>query len=259
MRSQAHLLEIFSSIQGEGLLLGKRQLFVRFYGCHRTCSYCDTPEAVTAWQPRGFQPDSFAFETGNGADERIANPVTAADLLALLIAREESAGPHHSVALTGGEPLLHAPFLQEFIPKAAATLGPVYLETTGDLPKPLAQLPQKGIGWIAMDIKLPSITGDAPRWREHAGFLAIADALPAKLFVKVVAGPGLDPADLEKAVELVAAQSPHIPFVLQPVTPQEGTAPPAEQGEFRDWCRIASSRLSDVRVIPQCHKLLALR
>ncbi|MBI2447469.1 MAG: 7-carboxy-7-deazaguanine synthase QueE, partial [Candidatus Omnitrophica bacterium] len=34
--------EIFSSIQGEGLYLGKRQIFVRFYGCNMRCAYCDT-------------------------------------------------------------------------------------------------------------------------------------------------------------------------------------------------------------------------
>ncbi|MEM4195978.1 MAG: 7-carboxy-7-deazaguanine synthase QueE, partial [Methanothermobacter sp.] len=42
---KAPIMEVFSSIQGEGLLLGKRQIFIRFAGCNLNCSYCDTPES----------------------------------------------------------------------------------------------------------------------------------------------------------------------------------------------------------------------
>lgn len=34
--------EIFTSIQGEGPLTGMRCLFIRTYGCNRSCSFCDT-------------------------------------------------------------------------------------------------------------------------------------------------------------------------------------------------------------------------
>ena len=42
----AHLAEIFSGIQGEGIFVGVRHLFVRFCGCNRHCRYCDTREAI---------------------------------------------------------------------------------------------------------------------------------------------------------------------------------------------------------------------
>ena len=38
---KADILEIFSSIQGEGLRIGERQIFIRFHGCNLNCAYCD--------------------------------------------------------------------------------------------------------------------------------------------------------------------------------------------------------------------------
>ena len=35
--------EIFESIQGEGLYIGSKQLFIRFCACNLKCKYCDTP------------------------------------------------------------------------------------------------------------------------------------------------------------------------------------------------------------------------
>ena len=38
----APIIEIFSTFQGEGSFIGKRQIFVRFAGCNLNCNYCDT-------------------------------------------------------------------------------------------------------------------------------------------------------------------------------------------------------------------------
>jgi 7-carboxy-7-deazaguanine synthase len=43
----ANLIEIFSAIQGEGINVGTRQIFVRFGGCDLRCHYCDSQHT---WQ-----------------------------------------------------------------------------------------------------------------------------------------------------------------------------------------------------------------
>jgi organic radical activating enzyme len=40
------LYEIFTSIEGEGVLYGTKTLFVRLAGCPFTCFYCDTTQAL---------------------------------------------------------------------------------------------------------------------------------------------------------------------------------------------------------------------
>ena len=42
MATVTKINEIFSSIQGEGLYIGSKQLFIRFCGCNLKCNYCDT-------------------------------------------------------------------------------------------------------------------------------------------------------------------------------------------------------------------------
>ena len=40
------LFEIFTSVEGEGILYGTKTLFVRFAGCPYSCFYCDTLDAL---------------------------------------------------------------------------------------------------------------------------------------------------------------------------------------------------------------------
>ena len=40
--NEVYIKEIFTSIQGEGLYVGEKQIFVRFCKCNLACRYCDT-------------------------------------------------------------------------------------------------------------------------------------------------------------------------------------------------------------------------
>lgn len=127
--SQAPVIEIFSSIQGEGILVGRRQIFIRFAGCNLDCNYCDTSSSKN-------------INAGNLMSiEDVLNKIN------------ELATPDlHSISFTGGEPLLHAEFISKVIANFDKLGYKSFLETNGTLPNQLKFL--KNIDYVSLDIKL---------------------------------------------------------------------------------------------------------
>jgi 7-carboxy-7-deazaguanine synthase len=48
------LSEIFTSIEGEGILFGTKTLFVRMAGCHLKCRWCDTSHALPMYSGNSY-------------------------------------------------------------------------------------------------------------------------------------------------------------------------------------------------------------
>ena len=234
-RTQTEISEIFSSLQGEGPYLGVKQVFVRFGRCNMHCGYCDELEKMREGK----------FST-----------VDLDDLVARVAALETSEGPHHSVSLTGGEPFFYSAFLTNFLPALKARGLTTYLETNGTLTGALERhLPQVDI--VAMDIKPPSSTGDRPFWDEHRRFLEVASR--KKVFVKIVVTAGTTAEEIERSVDIVAVVDRSIPFIFQPETEMTGISLPALDRIQSHFFATASTRLKDVRVIPQMHKIWGVR
>jgi 7-carboxy-7-deazaguanine synthase len=80
---RARVSEIFTSIEGEGIFVGKKTLFIRFSGCHLKCRWCDT---------------KYALPLDSGTEYQI-------DEIEDLIIRELQPFTY-KVNFTGGEPLL---------------------------------------------------------------------------------------------------------------------------------------------------------
>ena len=235
------IIEIFSSIQGEGKYVGYRQVFVRLAGCNAACAYCDTH---LSRQPAA--KGKIEVSAGGRDFVAVANPVGAEELSRRI--NNLLALPHHSVSFTGGEPLCQAEALVDMLPMVK---GRIYLETNGTLPDKLA-LVLPHIAIISMDIKLPSTAGQE-YWREHAEFLRLA--VERDLFVKIVVTGQTDDREFRQAVDLVAAVDAGIPVVIQPVSPVNhvrGIAPE----EVLKLQATALEILDDVRVIPQTHKFM---
>lgn len=253
----AVLTEVFSSVQGEGPYVGARQLFLRFYGCHRRCIFCDSPETVSAWQPVGYQPPSFRVEWTPGRRDfrALANPFSLADTIALIRDFETRAGPHHSVVLTGGEPLLQVDFLAALLPHINHLGLMSYLETAGDLYPQLESL----LPWLdvaAMDLKLPSVTKNEAAWGSHRKFLARCVENEVNVFAKAIVSAETEEADIDAAVALLREVAPHTLLILQPMTPfgSAQNAPSAIQ--LLDWQERCLRQIANVRVIPQTHKFI---
>jgi len=249
----ARLIELFSAIQGEGLNVGTRQLFIRLAMCDLRCHFCDSQNTWSV-------PDlSYVEQTPGYRDfEAHPNPVTGDQLLAW-VERQNYPGLHESISLTGGEPLLQAPFLREFLPVVRHRTGlPIYLETGGHRPEQLAQiLPY--LDCIGMDMKLPSVSGE-DCWQAHRQFLQLCGDTDVEVFVKLIIAQATNAAELELAAELVAACNPSIPVFLQPVTPlakpHHGPMIPPTPTQVLEWQGLMKRHLKSVRVIPQTHKMI---
>lgn len=241
---QALVNEVFSALQGEGILVGIRQIFVRLCGCNRHCRYCDTEEAR---QPT--PACSIERTPGSRLFTLIENPLAPSQVAQAVAALDAPRGLHDSVSLTGGEPLLHP----DFVAALAPILGlPVYLETNGTLPDALERV-LGAVRHVAMDVKLESATGEPTPWEAHRRFLDLAMTRGAQ--VKVVVSAETTEEELERVADLVEGRRLQPVVVLQPVTPIHGVVPPAPDALLRFQARL-KRRLRDVRVIPQVHKLM---
>lgn len=238
--------EIFSSIQGEGILVGLRQIFLRFCACNLDCAYCDTP--------RNHNPKYCLIEDRPGKRDtrQVENPVSLGRILGVIDRWiTDNPGLHHSISLTGGEPLLYPEILAAWLPSLRSRL-PVYLETNGVLVDALVGL-VKDLDYISMDIKLPSTSGLEDMWEQHLRFLQVA--VQSSLYVKSVISEATEPWEIMKAAELIASVDRTIPFVLQPVTLKNGSIgiTPHKTLILQE---SAGAILAEVRVIPQTHIFL---
>ncbi|HEX5036771.1 MAG TPA: 7-carboxy-7-deazaguanine synthase QueE [bacterium] len=240
----APVIEVFSSLQGEGPRVGERHLFVRFQDCELTCKFCDTPTSFVVNKFCRVEAPPFSKKFRN-----LPNPLTPAQLNEVLADFTESV-----LSVTGGEPLQKAAFLKEWLPAVRPRFR-VLLETAGVHVHEFREI-SEFVDIVAMDVKLPSSTGMHPWWREHEAFLKAA--LGKEIYVKVVVTSETAQDDLKRAMDLVASVDASIPFILQPASAfaRFRSVPAIEQ--VAGWQTMAQQALTDVRVIPQLHKQLGV-
>lgn len=248
MSSSGYLREIFSSIQGEGLLVGRCQIFVRFLGCNLRCSFCDTPESQEVKGDCRVQesPKSLRFRT-------VKNPLMIEDAVAFIDSLNLPL--QHSVSMTGGEPLLQSEYLGQLAAQLKRKGATIYLETNGTLPEKLTECLDL-IDIIGMDWKLPSSTGQRDFTREHIRFLK--QVARKGLFVKIVVTDATEPGELEEACARIAGVRSGIPLIIQPVTEVGPVKSPSPEFVLQLYS-VAQTHLEDVRVIPQMHRLMGQR
>lgn len=248
---KAHIKEIFSSIQGEGPVVGLRQLFIRFSDCNLNCHYCDTDfqrSKYTAVEKEiGIQ--DFFFEE---------NPITIAKLVKI-IQSNFNLKHYHSISLTGGEPLLHYKFINEF---SKYIKHKMYIETNGTLFDNLFKLANIcSIDWcplIGMDIKLESSTGHTFEFDNYRKFLLLCCAISRQFFVKVIVTGDSTVDEIMQVTEVIKRVNLDIPLILQPVTKHYDFVKEVSMKDMYIFQEKASEVLKEVRIIPQVHKYLSI-
>ena len=239
--SSANVIEIFSSVQGEGKYLGCRQIFVRLADCNLNCAYCDTNFARVDFCKVETSAGSMTFRD-------IKNPLDVLQVVEIIknFSREV---PTQAISFTGGEPLLH----WEFIGDVASMIGgtKIFLETNGTLCNEFEKI-SDAVDIVSMDIKLPGVVGKN-LFDLHRKFLLAAQG--KDLYVKIVVTGETTAEEFSAAIDLLASVDAEILLILQPVTPV-GNVSATSAKKILSFQAAALRKLKNVRVIPQTHKFI---
>jgi organic radical activating enzyme len=251
----ANLVEIFSSVQGEGPYVGVSTLFVRFGGCDLRCAWCDSSGT---WQPARECRVESARGTGRFASR--PSPLSLDDAMAA--AETLDLASHRFASLTGGEPLLQPEAARELCSRLRARGPRLLLETHGLAVDALETLIDV-VDVVSMDWKLASdvrrasdpARGPVAEFHEaHERFLAVARRAP-EVVVKLVVTTRTSDDEIDAVAQRVARLAPDAPLVLQPVTPALGVRETPTAERLLALVERASRVHRDVRLIPQTHKL----
>ncbi len=104
---KVRLFEIFTSVEGEGILYGTKTLFVRLAGCPFTCFYCDTKESL----PLDSGKEYDIQEACNLIDSNLKNQT-------------------YKVNFTGGDPLIQHEAVAKLAKFVQNKKIPTYLESS---------------------------------------------------------------------------------------------------------------------------------
>jgi len=241
--NKAKIKEIFASIQGEGPLIGVKQIFIRFCACNLRCYYCDTD-----YMPENINDKGSFFEF---------SPIE----LENYIKDNFDLNTVHSISLTGGEPLIWGDFLQKFMPRLNVKY---YLETNATIAENVEKIIQY-VDVVAADIKLPSCSGINDSFERHDKFFnavknsRITCAVEKEfncdnknIFAKVVFDENITEEEIKKCVEIAGKYD--IEIVLQPrmIVDSMSVSNVFLMRVFEKFVK----QYRHVRLIPQVHKFI---
>lgn len=235
MTTQADIMEVFSSPQGEGDFVGYRQVFLRLSGCPFNCPYCDTDKSAKPF---------FDF-----AGVQLPNPIDSRKFAELVLERFGDGSNFHSYSFTGGEPLMNP----EFVYDCASILkknskAKLHLETSGLIPEAIKNA--DGIfDVLSVDIKTHSY-----KVLKNMPFLfSVLNSLEkSKWYLKLLLDDKKHDGVIEKVLENMLKYNIK-KVIVQPVDSiiSESTA-----NQVFD---ILYANGIEARIIPQTHKVLNLR
>lgn len=233
---KVRLFEIFTSIEGEGILYGTKTMFVRLAGCPFTCFYCDTKEALPL---------------DSGKEYELAEARALID--------KHLKDQTYKVNFTGGDPLIQHEAVAELAKYVQSKNIPTYLESSCfDSKKFIHVLPF--INYIKIEFKTQdSEFVDAKHYstllENTLECLRLAIESKKSTYIKIVVSSKTEPRPFEELVSKIfkiASPKDLKGFIIQPTY---GIAEPNLQQLF-DFYDIVYPYYNEVRVVPQLHKLI---
>ncbi|GGG84132.1 7-carboxy-7-deazaguanine synthase QueE [Paenibacillus radicis (ex Gao et al. 2016)] len=225
------VMEIFGpTVQGEGMVIGQKTMFVRTAGCDYSCSWCDS---------------AFTWD-GSGKDS--IRMLTARETLAEL--REIGGEAFSHVTLSGGNPAL-LPSMGELVDLLHAEGMRVAVETQGSRWQPWLL----NIDDVTLSPKPPS-SGMATDWSALDDLVGKLEENGSAFSLKVVI---FNREDLQYAVD-VHRRYPSVPFYVQSgnddlIETDNGIMLRKLLARY-EWLVgevMQSEELQAVRVLPQLH------
>ena len=228
---KAPIIEIFSSFQGEGVLIGQRQIFVRFAGCNLNCDYCDTKHSISKNEGILMTPAEVVSKI-----ESILTPDC------------------QTISFTGGEPSLYPDFINEV---SRLTNLKIMLETNGTLPDNIDLIHNLDI--VSLDIKLKEhFNGDYKEdiFLNEIKSLNLLIEKSINVYCKVVILPTLKIESFEEVIEKINMginNNHNLKVIIQPSSPLN---------EWKDYSNSLFEfseivgKYFEVSTIPQIHKIL---
>ena len=233
----ARIFEIFTSIEGEGILYGTKTLFVRLAGCPYSCFYCDTLDAL----PLDSGKEYSITEACNLIDSNLQDNT-------------------FKVNFTGGEPLIQHEAVSELAKHVKARGIPTYLESACfDSKRFLHVLPL--IDFVKIEFKtIDSEFIDEKHYpdlvRNTLECLQATVEAKKTTYIKIVVSSkttiGSFKDLLGKIFEIISKENIS-GFIIQPTT--SISEPTLEQ--LLKFYDVVYPYYNEVRVVPQLHKIIS--
>lgn len=208
------------SIQGEGISIGKPILLIRTNGCNIKCSFCDT-----WWTNEKINANLFDKEKNNKTPFKLTdnNIDSYVDYTLNQFLKDYNV---KTVLFTGGEPLLHSDFIDEFIHKTVLKFQTYEVETNGILLYKNIDFIQRNKSKIQLNIS-PKISEFKKLYNENfKKALFLISTYPKNNFLKFVYT-----GENEKEILDFIEHDDSLPIMIQPLTP------PYETKNFYDEYR----------------------
>ena len=234
---KTRIFEIFTSIEGEGILYGTKTLFVRLAGCPYSCFYCDTLDAL----PLDSGKEYSITEACDLIDKNLQDNT-------------------YKVNFTGGEPLIQHEAVNELAKHVKSRGLPTYLESACfDSKKFLYVLPS--IDFVKIEFKtIDSEFIDEKHYtdliRNTLECLQAATDAKKTTYIKIVVSSKTQSSSfkelLDQIFKIVSKESIS-GFIIQPTN---SFSEPSLEKLLMFYDNVYPY-YNDVRIVPQLHKIIS--